>query len=347
MMFTPAQLDEVRNRWDVLTNEVAVKRQGGELGGLCPFHNEKTPSFFIVPSKGFFHCHGCGAHGTAVDFVMRRRNLSFVDAVRLLLNLPRLAPKADRAPRLAHSKADRADAVADARAIWRETAPAGGYVRVYLQSRYLSVKTISPVIREHPALYCRPRLTKLPALVAASHNSADELTAVQRIWLEESFLVDETGGDVKGARLKDVPKMSRGLLGDGAIRLTPVGPVLGFAEGVETALAASELYRLPIWALAGLSRLGYPAHWTEAKDGVPSRRVEHRPPSVWVPPEVKHLVVYGDGNPIGRLVAEFAVDWWRWSWRNTGRSVEAVFPQLGYGDFQEQLRAGVLAGAIR
>jgi DNA primase len=350
-LFQPADIERARTRFDVIAAEVALKRQGRELVGLCPWHNEKTPSFAVVAEKGFAHCQGCGWHGTAIDYVMQRRHLGFVDAVRLLLNLPSLTPKADRAPRQAHAKTDSADAIADARAIWRATEPAGGHVRTYLLSRYLSTTRwgIPEVIREHPALYCRDRALKLPALVAAVHSSADEITAVQRIWLEDGgFEVDESGGDAKGSRLKDVPKKSRGLLGDGAVRLAAAQPVLGFAEGIETALAVRHLHRgMPVWAVLGLARLGYPAHMTEAKNGVPARKVEHRPPSVWVPPEVKHLCIFGDNNPIGRLVAEFAVDWWRWKWRGTGRSVEALFPTLGYGDFQEQLRSATLAGAIR
>ena len=49
--------------------------------GLCPFHNEKTPSLVVVEEKGFFHCFGCGAHGDLMVFVMRRENLSFPRAV--------------------------------------------------------------------------------------------------------------------------------------------------------------------------------------------------------------------------------------------------------------------------
>jgi hypothetical protein len=342
-LFSAADLERARARFDVVAGEVALRRAGRELVGLCPFHNEKTPSFAVVAAKGFLYCQGCGWRGTVIDFVMQRRHLDFIDAVRLLLNLPRLAPKAERAPTPSHRRDDRAEGIAHAREIWRETQPAGGAVKTYLYSRYLSTRAISPAIREHPALYCADRQAKLPALVAASQDSTDAITAVQRIWLEGTFLVDDDGGAAKGSRLKDVPKKARGEFGDGAVRLAADGPVLGFAEGVETALAASELYRMPVWALCGLSRLGYPRHRT----GDPGRWVDARPPTVWVPPGVRHLYVFGDGNAIGRLVAEFAVDWWRHAWRGTGRSVEAVLPRLGYGDFQEDLRARALAGAIR
>ena len=60
---------------------VKLTRRGRELAGLCPFHHEKTPSFYVVEDKSFFHCFGCGAHGDAIGFVMRADNLDFLEAV--------------------------------------------------------------------------------------------------------------------------------------------------------------------------------------------------------------------------------------------------------------------------
>ena len=69
---------------DVIGRYVPLKRAGQNYLGLCPFHGEKTPSFTVSPSKQFFHCFGCGAHGTAIGFLMEHRGLGFVDAVREL-----------------------------------------------------------------------------------------------------------------------------------------------------------------------------------------------------------------------------------------------------------------------
>jgi len=340
LQFSPADVERARTRFDIVAAEVALKRRGRELVGLCPFHNERTPSFAIVPHKVFMHCHGCGWHGTVVDFVMQRRNVSFFDAMRILLNLPSLPPKEDHAPRAARRDDDRSDAVADARAIWAESSTIDRrLVRLYLDSRYLR-RDIPDAIREHPALYCPERHAKMPALVAAFHNSRGDLTAVQRIWLEHKFVtVGGDGGDPKGSRLKNVPKKSRGVLGDGAVRLAPPGPFLGFAEGIETALAAQHLHRIPVWALGGLARLGYPEH----RDQHTGKLIAERPPTVWVPPEVQHIVLFGDANEIGQIVAEFAAGWWR----RQKRSAEAIMPDFGFGDFQDQLRVAVLAGAVR
>lgn len=80
-------LDELRSRLpisDVVGEKVKLTRKGREYIGLCPFHNEKTPSFTINEAKGFYHCFGCGAHGDIVRFEMEANGLPFMDAVEKL-----------------------------------------------------------------------------------------------------------------------------------------------------------------------------------------------------------------------------------------------------------------------
>src|ERR1044071_4530330 len=87
MAFPPGFLDELRARVSLAAlvgRRVRLVRRGREHSGLCPFHNEKTPSFYVVEDKGFFHCFGCGAHGDAIGFVMRADNLDFIEAVERL-----------------------------------------------------------------------------------------------------------------------------------------------------------------------------------------------------------------------------------------------------------------------
>ncbi|MEM9207805.1 MAG: DNA primase [Pseudomonadota bacterium] len=69
---------------DVVGRRVQLKKAGREFKACCPFHDEKTPSFTVSPSKGFYHCFGCGAHGTALGFLMEYDHMSFVDAVETL-----------------------------------------------------------------------------------------------------------------------------------------------------------------------------------------------------------------------------------------------------------------------
>ncbi|MDX1506973.1 MAG: DNA primase [Woeseiaceae bacterium] len=69
---------------EVIGRRVQLKKAGREFKACCPFHDEKTPSFTVSPSKGFYHCFGCGAHGTAVGFLMDFDHMSFVEAIESL-----------------------------------------------------------------------------------------------------------------------------------------------------------------------------------------------------------------------------------------------------------------------
>jgi len=69
---------------DVVGAYVDLKREGDEFKGRCPFHDERTPSFYVLPKKGFVHCFGCGAHHDVIGFVQRYENISFVDACKKL-----------------------------------------------------------------------------------------------------------------------------------------------------------------------------------------------------------------------------------------------------------------------
>jgi DNA primase len=69
---------------DVVSRYVQLKKGGANYLGLCPFHNEKTPSFSVSPAKQFYHCFGCGAHGNAIGFLMAYTALGYVDAVKEL-----------------------------------------------------------------------------------------------------------------------------------------------------------------------------------------------------------------------------------------------------------------------
>jgi len=67
---------------EVVSRYVRLKKAGANFSGLCPFHNEKTPSFSVSPSKQFYHCFGCGAHGNAIGFLMSYGGMGYVDAVK-------------------------------------------------------------------------------------------------------------------------------------------------------------------------------------------------------------------------------------------------------------------------
>lgn len=69
---------------EVVGRRVQLKKAGREFKACCPFHDEKTPSFTVSPAKGFYHCFGCGAHGTAIGFLMEYDHMSFVEAIENL-----------------------------------------------------------------------------------------------------------------------------------------------------------------------------------------------------------------------------------------------------------------------
>ena len=87
---------------DVIERYVPLKKAGANYVACCPFHNEKSPSFTVSQNKQFYHCFGCGAHGTAIGFVMEHGGLGFVDAVEELarsagVTVPREAPEPEQA----------------------------------------------------------------------------------------------------------------------------------------------------------------------------------------------------------------------------------------------------------
>ena len=150
MAFPPGFLDELRARLplaELVGRRVRLTRKGREYAGLCPFHNEKTPSFYVVEDKGFFHCFGCGAHGDAIGYVMRSENRDFIEAIERLaeiagVQVPQQTP-------LEREKAQRQktllEALAAAARFYEERlwSPAGLRGREYLERRGLDEETKS------------------------------------------------------------------------------------------------------------------------------------------------------------------------------------------------------------
>jgi DNA primase len=148
-------IEEVRTRADIVEiigAHVRLRRTGRNFLGLCPFHNEKTPSFSVNAERGFFHCFGCGAGGTVFDFVMRMETLSFSEALQSLarrygitlpertgsgrLNGDANAPDGERS-RLFDANQVAADFYAHV--LWNSTD--GELARDYLKTRGITVAT--------------------------------------------------------------------------------------------------------------------------------------------------------------------------------------------------------------
>src|SRR5437868_6428842 len=86
---------------DVVDRHVKLKKAGSNFTACCPFHNEKTPSFTVSPSKQFYHCFGCGVHGNAIGFLMEYSGLAYPEAIRSLaetvgMQVPEARARADK-----------------------------------------------------------------------------------------------------------------------------------------------------------------------------------------------------------------------------------------------------------
>ena len=94
MRYSDELLEEIKNRndiVDVISGYVALKRSGRSFFGLCPFHNEKSPSFAVSPDKQIFHCFGCGVGGNVFHFVSKIEGIGFRESVEMLANRANIA----------------------------------------------------------------------------------------------------------------------------------------------------------------------------------------------------------------------------------------------------------------
>src|SRR3546814_11405313 len=106
MSLSPQFLDELRARTalsSLIQKQLKLTRAGREFKACCPFHSEKTPSFYVNDAKGFYHCFGCQAHGDAISWLTDAQGLGFMDAVKELadaagMDVPAPDPRAQAKP---------------------------------------------------------------------------------------------------------------------------------------------------------------------------------------------------------------------------------------------------------
>lgn len=237
--------------------------------GLCPFHDEKTPSFTVNDRKGFFHCFGCGAHGDLLDWWQRFDRMTFVEALEKLRREAGeapigVAPAQDDDPETRQHQAT-------ARGIWKAAVPIGGTIaEVYLrQARRISIP-LPDCLRFSTGIRDRG----MPSLVAAVTDLAGVVVAIQRTFLQP---------DGSGKAPIETPKRALGPVGRGAVCLAPAGSVLGLAEGIETGISAMELFQIPVWCALG-SNLA----------------------RVILPADVRNVVIFADRGTAGEAAAEKA-----------------------------------------
>jgi len=141
-------LEELRARTPlaaIVSRRMKLSRSGRQMKGCCPFHNEKTPSFYVYDDG--YHCFGCGAHGDAIGFVMQTQGASFMEAVGLLaaeagLDVPKPSASAEAAER---QRLDLHDVLDAARRHYEKLlhAPAGAVAFAYLRQRGLTDETVA------------------------------------------------------------------------------------------------------------------------------------------------------------------------------------------------------------
>ena len=94
LYYSEETIEEVRSASDivdVVSSYVKIQKRGAQYMGLCPFHNEKTPSFSVSPSKQMYYCFGCGAGGNVITFIMQYENLTFIEALKFLAERSNIA----------------------------------------------------------------------------------------------------------------------------------------------------------------------------------------------------------------------------------------------------------------
>lgn len=149
MALSPQWLDELRARITlsaVIGRTTRLIKAGHEFKACCPFHNEKSPSFYVNDAKGFYHCFGCGVHGDAIRWLTDQRGMAFMDAVKDLaaeagLEVPAPDPRAAQRAEQAAGLHDVLSAAQDWYRAQLET-PEGAKTRAYLASRRFDAHTM-------------------------------------------------------------------------------------------------------------------------------------------------------------------------------------------------------------
>ncbi len=306
-------LDVPRIRGDfpiagVVAAVMHLRPVAGELRGLCPFHNERSPSFYVYAGGERFHCFGCSATGDVLDFVMRYYSLPTMRTAAEMLyggNLPLVdAPRVD-------AKAERDNSYA--LSLWREAvAIEGTAAEAYLRRRGIMGELPSSL---RFAMLKPPKDSGvaeangrglLPGMVALVTAPDGEPAGIQR-----TFLTQEGR---KAASADGKVKFSLGNLRGGAVHLGPaLAKNMALSGSVEDALSLIEMGAASAWAAPGEGHLA----------------------SVQLPSLVRSVVIGGDADAEGRRHAEKAAE----AVFLTGREVRIIYPDDGSKDWNESLCA--------
>jgi putative DNA primase/helicase len=277
----------------------ALRGQWNGSSGMarCPAHADRIPSLAVTEHDGkvLVHCYA-GCDQKSVLSALHRLGL-WPTANRPLEWAKAAAGHKYETDVSGPSNNDHAVQT------WMATSHAEGTpAERYLRHRGITA-TVPPSLRFAPRLLHGPSGQYLSAVIAAIHTAGGALSAIQRVFIRNDGL---------GKAEVTPAKMSLGPLGDGAVRLAPVGEVVGVCEGWETGLSAMQLYNVPVWCALSASRM-------------------HR---VMFPATVRRVVIFADKDPAGHEAAERTAH----SHRRCGHSVEIRLPAIGL-DFNDELTA--------
>lgn len=286
----------------VAAEATSLVSSGGELKGLCPFHDEDHPSFFVNERKGVFNCFGCGCGGDTIHLQALLHQQSFYQACVALADGETAAPKHALTPK--QWGARKALARRRAREEWqRATAIEGTLGETYLMSRGISHGIPSTVRfsriprfwhddgREGP---------RQPAMLAAAQDAEGRVCGIQRTFLD---------GDGRKVRDRE-PRLSLGRMRGTALRLGPIMPKIMLASAVEDALSLRLMFPgATVWSAFGDANL----------------------PQVELPRGIWHVTVCGDDDEPGRA----AVAATRETMRTRGIETDELFPRAAK-DFNEE-----------
>jgi DNA primase len=317
VLVAQTRIDEIRARYrlsDVVGRVVTLRKAGLEFKACCPFHDEKTPSFYVNDDKGFYHCFGCQAHGDAIRFVMETRGVGFREAVQMIDgdDLPIVNP-ADRA-RAVH-RADRLDveAIDDARRFWEQgveltETPADLYLMfrgIRVRPKVLRFARIPTWKNPETGSWNRPR----PALMLKAEANDGSFRGIQRIFLTK---------DGRKANMEN-PKLSLGSIRGAGISLGRPRPEVHISGSTEDGLSIFQKFNEAIYVrvTCGESNLGtldlprcVRRAWVMGQNDKPGREA-----------------VFGTPKRIGALRA----------YREKGIEVRALFPAPEYKDWNDEL----------
>lgn len=293
----------------VVGKAVRLKKSGGEYQGLCPFHSEKTPSFYVNDAKGFGHCFGCGWHGDVIRFVMDKEGCGFIDAARRIdaSDFPTWTPQ-ERAKVQAEDRLADLAKEKDARRFYAEAVPiAGTPGEVYLRARGITIAA-PEFVRFGMVPSWRNKETgewgrKRPAVICGAQDGTGAIVGIQRIFFKN---------DDPSLGKKDC-KLSLGTIKGSALRLAPADGTIVMAEGPEDGLSImQEGPGLPVWVPFGTSMM----------------------PSVDFPPAVRRVIIAGQNNTAGRIAANKAAV----ALSERGLEVSFAWPSSRFDDWNDQLR---------